>query len=145
MRDGEPQIYSAVATMRNGYTQMQWTRVQMFLVFNTVALPLVFGTTQTEGVQFLISVVAVVIHGILLIATTRADRWIDYLDSRMSELEGLDLEDQSGIRVAVFNRPEFRTMRHGLFASRRVFGLVGVLIAILWMWQSISHIHAIFH
>jgi hypothetical protein len=145
MRDGEPNIYGALATMRNGYTQMQWTRVQMFLVFNTVALPLVFGTAQSETVKLIISVVAVGIHAILFIATKRADNWIDYMDARMAELERLDAETETEIRVFVFNRPQFGSMRNNPLASRKVFGFFGLLLAATWIWQSISHIHVFFH
>lgn len=145
MRDGEPQVYTALATMRNGYVQMQWTRVQMFLVFNTVALPLVFGTSQSPGVKSLISIVAVGVHIFLLAATLRADRWIDYMDEQMIALESLDSNEANGIRVFVFNRPAFATMRNSPLASRRIFGFFGILLGGVWIWQSYEHVKVLFH
>ncbi len=144
MRDGEPQIYTSLATMRNGYMITQWQRVQMFLVFNTVALPLVFGTTQTEGVKFLISMVGMFIHGILLQATLRADNWIKYLDARMIELEALDADDANAVRVKVFSHPDFATKRHSWLASRRFFGFFGLFVTSVWVWQFVLHIHVVY-
>lgn len=141
MRDGEPQIYTSLATMRNGYMTTQWQRVQMFLVFNTVALPIVFGTAQPEQVKFLISAVGLGIHVIILQATLRADNWIKYLDERMIELERLDPEKENANnpRVRVFSHPDFDTKRNSWLASRRSFGLAGLIIAGIWIWQTASH------
>jgi hypothetical protein len=145
VRDGEPQIYTALATIRNGYLQGQWQRVQMFLVFNTVAFPLVFGTTQPEEVKFFISVVGLCIHAIILQATLRADIWIKFLDARMIELEGLDPDDASGIRIQVFSHPDFTVKRHSRFASRRSFGIVGLIVATIWVWQTIRYAYTFVH
>ncbi len=148
MRDGEPQIYTSLATLRNGYMQTQWSRVQMFLVFNTIALPLVFGivqTTQPELVRFVISLVGACMHLVLLNATLRADNWIKYLDDRMTELEQLDREDQNGVRVFVFSHQDFTTMRHSWFASRRLFGIIGLAVAVTWLEESVRHGYILFH
>lgn len=138
MRDGEPNMYTALATMRNGYMQMQWSRVQMFIVFNTVALPLVFGTGQSSAVKFLIAMVAVGMHVLMLGATYRAELWIKHIDSRLASLEKLDWADQQGVRVRVFAHVEFGEQRNSTFASRKVFGWLGVSIMILWLWQVIQ-------
>ncbi|OGZ43559.1 MAG: hypothetical protein A3J55_01445 [Candidatus Ryanbacteria bacterium RIFCSPHIGHO2_02_FULL_45_17b] len=66
-------MFIGLSTLRNGYMQMQWSRVQMFLVFNTIALPIVLGTGQPEVVKFFISLVAVPIHLLLLNAVLRAN------------------------------------------------------------------------
>ncbi len=150
MRDGEPQIYTSLATLRNGYMQTQWSRVQMFLVFNTIALPLVFGivqTTQPELLRFVISVVGAWMHVVLLNSTLRADNWIKYLDERMVELEQLDHEDQNlnGVRVHPFSHQDFATIRHSWSASRRLFGIVGLAIAGLWIEEAIRHGYILFH
>src|SRR6266404_2734767 len=105
MNDGEPQIYTSLATLRNGYMQTQWQRVQMFLVFNTIALPLIFGVAQPNQVKLIICVVGLGIHMVILQATLRADGWLSYLDSRLAELEQLDGENTNSIRVKVFSHP----------------------------------------
>jgi hypothetical protein len=73
VRDGEPQIYASLATMRNGYLQGQWQRVQMFLAFNTVAIPLVLGaaTTTSNKIQLVIDVAAVIAHLAMMQAMLR--------------------------------------------------------------------------
>lgn len=145
MRDGEPNIYGALATMRNGYTQMQWTRVQMFLVFNTVAIPLVLGSASTSAIKLFISVAAIVVHLAVMHATLRADHWLKFFDERMVEFEGLDADNENGTRVRVFSHPGFDTRRHSWLASRRFFGFVGIAALVFWIWQFINQIHAISH
>lgn len=138
MRDGEPNMYTALATMRNGYMQMQWSRVQMFIVFNTVAIPLVYGTGQSSAVKFLIAMVAVGMHVLMLGATYRAEMWIKHIDSRLASLEKLDWADQQGVRVRVFAHVEFGEQRNSAFASRKIFGLLGTGIMVLWLGQVIQ-------
>lgn len=143
MRDGEPQIYTSLTTLRNGYMQTQWQRVQMFLVFNTVALPLIFGTTQPDQVKMFVSLVGLGMHVVILQATLRADSWIKYLDERLVEFEQLDGEDPNSVRVKVFSHPDFDEKRHSWLASRRIFGIFGLLISAIWIWQTIRYIRPI--
>lgn len=140
MRDGEPQVYTALATLRNGYMQTQWARVQMFLVFNTVALPLVFGINSPDQVKMFISFVGFGMHGVILQSTLRADSWIKYLDARMIELEQLDQKGAHSIRVLVFSHADFARKRHSWVASRRTFGLFGLAISVIWVLQSLHYI-----
>jgi hypothetical protein len=86
MRNGEPQIYTALATIRNGYVQSQWQRVQMFLTFNTIALPVVMATEQGPKISALVSVAGVLVHLILLQGTARANKWIERIDERLRQL-----------------------------------------------------------
>jgi len=130
--------------MRNGYLQGQWQRVQMFLVFNTVALPLIFGTVQPEQVKLIICVVGLGIHMVILQATLRADGWIQFLDARMINLEQLDDEDPSGVRVKVFSHPDFAGKRYSWLASRKAFGFFGLAVSAVWVWQSIHYFRLLF-
>ena len=134
MRDGEPSMFIGLATLRNGYMQMQWSRVQMFLLFNTVALPLVFGSGQTEIVKFVISGVGVLIHILLLNAVMRANDWIAFFDEKLFQFEQLDQDDQNSTRVFVFSDPRFSKKRSSLFASRRLFALI-----VIWTREVIRH------
>src|SRR3989344_8411660 len=134
MCDGEPSMFIGLATLRNGYMQMQWSRVQMFLLFNTVALPLVFGSGQTEIVKFVISGVGVLIHILLLNAVMRANDWIAFFDEKLFQFEQLDQDDQNSTRVFVFSDPRFSKKRSSLFASRRLFALI-----VIWTREAIRH------
>lgn len=133
MRDGEPQIYAALATMRNGYMQTQWQRVQMLLTFNTVAFPLVFGVIQVEGtLKVIVSIVGLLVHVIIMQGVSRATSWIGFLDERLIELETLDDESDSGIRVRAFSHPKFGQARNHVFASRRLFVPFGLGVTCFW-------------
>lgn len=141
MRDGEPNIYAALATLRNGQTQLQWSRVQMFLVFNTIAIPLVLGTGQPEGVKFALSFVGSIGHFALFVAAIRGDGWINHWDGKLAELERLDQEEEnaSGTRVQVFDNPDFEPRRKRGITSRKVFGPIGIAFLLFWLGQSIYH------
>lgn len=139
MRNGEPNIYAALATLRNGYMQMQWGRVQMFLVFNMIAFPLVFGEGQLDRVKLIISIVGASGHLFLLQATLRADGWIKFLDARMRELERLDEGDPNSSRVPVFNHRTFSSIRGSWFASRRAFAIGGIIVGGIWVWQTFRY------
>jgi len=139
MRDGEPSMFIGLATLRNGYMQMQWSRVQMFLLFNTVALPLVFGSGQTEIVKFVISGVGILTHLLLLNAVMRANSWIKFLDGKLFQLEQLDQDDQNGARVFIFSDPQFSEKRNSLVASRVIFSIIGIGAIVLWIREMIQH------
>lgn len=145
MRDGEPNIYGAIATMRNGYLQGQWQRVQMFLVFNTIAIPLVLAANTSDKIRLIVSSAAVFAHLAIMQGTLRADGWLEFFDARMVELENLDIEDTVGIRVRVFSHPDFNPRRRTWFASRWLFGLFGIIALIFWIWQLISQILIALH
>ena len=133
MRNGEPNIYVALATLRGVQTRVQWSRIQMAAVFNTIALPLVFGLDQPELTRFVISVAGFALHVAFLVAARRGDRWVAYWDARMVELERLDQKERSKsvTRVAVFSRPAFKIMRGTGLTSRRIFGFIGIVITFL--------------
>ncbi|RJQ37609.1 hypothetical protein C4552_00400 [Candidatus Parcubacteria bacterium] len=118
--------------------QQQWARVQMFAAFNTVAFPIVFGTEARDEAKFVISLVGFWIHVLVLIATWRADGWITYLDERMAALERLDREDPDSVRVMVFGHSAFLRRRGSILASRRVFGAIGIAVAVGWLWLALS-------
>jgi hypothetical protein len=145
MRDGEPNIYGAIATLRNGYLQGQWQRVQMFLVFNTVAIPIVLATATSDKIRLALSSAAVLAHLAIMQGTLRADSWLEFFDSRLIELENLDAEDPNGVRVRVFSHPDFSPRRRTWFASRWLFGYLGIVAFIFWIWQLIGQIQIALH
>lgn len=138
MRDGEPNVYAALATLRNGYLQMQWSRVQMSAVFNTVALPLLFGAQQSDYTKLSLCGVAVGLHLLVMQAVIRADQWITFLDDKMAALEKADWDNSNSIRVKIFSHREFHEKRQSFFASRRMFGLLGILVGVVWLWNLVK-------
>lgn len=141
MRNGEPNVYGTLGIIYNGYVTQQWSRVQMFLVFNTIALPIVLGTGQTEAAKLAISLVGFVMHVILLVATWRANGWIKLYASRLAELENLDydnIDDVNTVRVRFFSSQAFRRRRRSWGASRWLFGAAALLLTAVWLYESIA-------
>jgi len=139
MRNGEPSMYIGLSGIRNGYMQMQWSRVQMCLVFNTMVLPVVIGTDQPEVIKFVISFVGILIHLLLLNAVLRANGWIKLLDRTLIQLELLDRESEEGARVSFFSSPDFEETRNSRFSSRIIFGLIGIVVIIVWIEETTRH------
>lgn len=134
MRDGEPNMYAALAMLRNGQTQLQWSRIQMLLIFNMVAMPITTGGSQSEPTKLMLSMVGVLAHLILLVASFRGSGWIDYWDDRIMDLERLDSEElnQNGVRVQVFSHPEFKSFKTKGRYLNKVFVGVGILFTLFW-------------
>ncbi|OGC86998.1 hypothetical protein A3D70_02050 [Candidatus Adlerbacteria bacterium RIFCSPHIGHO2_02_FULL_54_18] len=146
MRNGEPNVYAALATLRNGYMQMQWSRVQMYLVFNTIALPLVFGTDAEETAKFVISATGLTVHTLLPIAIWRGERWVRFFCQRMADLEQLDQEEgsQSGPRVQTFGHPDFEALRGSRTASRKLFAPIAIALELAWLAEVIRHAYLLY-
>ncbi len=143
MRDGEPQVYTSLVTMRNTYMQLQWNRVQIFLVFNAFALPLTFSALaaeRTEVLRLIVTIFGFLLHVLLLIARERADRWIRFLDKRLVELEKLDpKEARDFLRVPVFSHWKYVTLRHSAITTRGLFGIFGAIMTLFWFEEVLRH------
>ena len=142
MRDGEPNMYTALAMLRNGQTQLQWGRIQMLLGFNAIAIPLLADPARTEFVKFVLSVVGLAVHIALVSAATRGSWWIDYWNDKLAEFERLDSEesDPTGVRVKVFTDPDFRSIYKTGVILKWVFIGVGVIFGIGWLTASIYYL-----
>lgn len=138
MKNGEPSVYGGLTILRNGYAQQQWSGIQMFLAFNIIAVPLVFGMGQTELAKVVISSIGFAMHVVILGATRRASTWIAYFDRRLAKLEELDQESADGMRVMVFTDSGFLRRRASPVASRWLFGVVGIFLAVGWLVLSLA-------
>lgn len=145
MQAGEPQVYTALATLRNGYMQSQWGRVQMFLIFNTISLPIGFsldGRITLSSMQHcVLGVIAIIFHVVMLNGTDRANRWIKFFDSRMADLECLDGEGDRATRVRVASHHDFQKIRNKRLASRKTFAFLCSMIVLLWILDLVYYIH----
>src|SRR5580692_1912246 len=133
MRNGEPNVYSGLATIRNGYMQMQWSLTQMYLVFNTVALPVVFGERTETNVRLIVAIAGLVVSTSIPLAVARGERWMRFFNEKMAKLELLDKSDGNGNRVSVFSDPDFEVIRNSRLAPRRIFGPILVLVSFVWL------------
>ena len=135
MHDGEPNMYTALAILRNGQTQLQWNRIQMLLGFNAIAIPIIFGATQSGQAKLVVSIVGFAVHLILIVSAIRASGWIDYWDERITDLEKLDSEEgnPNGIRVQVFSREEFSFLKARGRVLNKVFIIAGFIFMLFWI------------
>jgi hypothetical protein len=138
MRDGEPNVYGGLATVRNGYMQMQWSRTQMYLVFNTVALPVSFGTNTEGTIKLIVAIAGLIVSLCIPVAVARGERWTKFFNQKMAELEQLDGQD-GGVRVAIFSDPTFESIRTSRLASRKVFMPIAILVSVAWFAQVVIY------
>lgn len=143
MQNGEPQIYTALATMRNGYMQAQWSRVQMFLAFNVIASPLALSSGTSKDLKFVICWAGIIIHLFLIQGVLRANRWMRLIDAKLQLLELLDADTNNGSRVRFFSDSDFDRTRYALTASRRLFGYMGALALSGWILLTYIYWHVI--
>jgi hypothetical protein len=137
-------MYAGIANVRGVYYNQQWSRVQMFLVFNTVALPIVLGTGTTEFVKLLLSFIGYVMHVFIIIATFRANSLINYLDRKLAELEMIDNDTENIARVKVFADVSFVSRSSSMFSGIRMFSTIAAGVVLVWFTQVVMHFPAIF-
>lgn len=134
MRNGEPNMYTALANLRNGYVQGQWSRLQLFLTFNAIGLPIVISDATSPQVKLLLSGMAVLIHYAVLLGSIRANRWIEFWDNKLANFERLD-KSRNKIRVAVFSDKDFGSKRKNRFSTRFSFIPLAGLIVGFWVFE----------
>ena len=134
MKNGEPNIYAALATLRNGYVQGQWARLQLFLAFNAIAIPIVLTTSQSSDAKSLLSLVGILIHYAVLLGAIRANDWMDYLDGKLAELEELDADSEiDRVRILIFSDPDFGHKRQSKWSTRFSFIPLAILAISFWI------------
>jgi hypothetical protein len=85
VQNGEPQIYTSLATLRDAQIQLQWSFFQLFFIFNSAALSVMFGS----GIDVTLKVV-LVWTGLLAqfgfcFASWRAINWLEFYDGKISQ------------------------------------------------------------
>lgn len=138
MQNGEPNVYAAIATLYNGRLQLQWQRVQVLFGFNAIAFPATFIANQPSSIKTMISVIGLIVHIGIFIASQQATRWIAYFEKKLRELEQLDQAEPAltqRSRVTVFSDPEVLEINRypATHAYRWPFG-IGIF---LWLCETI--------
>jgi hypothetical protein len=123
--------------------QMQWSRVQMYLVFNTLALPLVFRPETESNTRLIVGIVGVIVSLFIPIAIFRGNWWSKYFSNKMAELESLDPNDGKCPRVAVFNDDQYRSFSKKRYSSRKLFAPVAVILLAIWIWVTVRQAMAL--
>jgi hypothetical protein len=143
MQNAEPQIYNGVATTRNGYMQMQWARAQMYLVFNTVGLPITFNPGVDSHIKLALCIIGITITLCIPYAIWRGQVWMRFFNGKLAELELLDAENESAPRVNVFSDPAFEDIANRRVSSRYLFIAVSVILTGTWIVETFQNASAI--
>ena len=125
-------MYAGLCTLRNGQAQLQWNRLQMIAILSTVAVPIVFGSGQSDLLKCVVSTVNFVAIATLFFAATRGDKLIRYWDDQLAELERLDQQEypEITVRVLPFSSPQFGAMKNPRITTRRVLRIMGIFFLI---------------
>jgi hypothetical protein len=144
MQDGEPQVYTSLATLRNAQVQLQWSFFQLFFIFNSAAISVVIGSKIAEALKLSLAGSALLAHFGLCFANWRAVRWLEFYDEKLAILEELDQEENTvRARIAVFSSDEFLTQRGNRWA-RRGYLLVYVFGIVFWLSQTMHYANFFF-
>lgn len=135
MRNSEPNLYSALVSIRNVYVQTRWTQAQMVIVFHTVTIPIVVIPTTDQVLKFIVSCIGVLITSVGFSAIRNVIKRIDFLDCRLAELERLDAKSEYALRVSVFNSPKFREINH----KGRKLEIFILILIIFWCGEILGN------
>jgi hypothetical protein len=142
MKHSEPNMYAAVAAVRNVYVQAQWSRAQIGLIFNTIAFPLIFNPSTDALLRFVISIVGVVLTMVLAIAIKRGSAWLDFYEKKLAQLEQLDCGSENAPRITIFADPIFTSISKRRLASRKIGSFVSFALIAFWFWEAVRHGYA---
>jgi hypothetical protein len=139
MRGEEPNMYGAIATIRNGEATLRWTRMQVFLFFNSIAIPVLTRTELGEGGKLALSAVGLAMCLIWFMVTMRAQELLDFWDESMRLLELVDINQQdpkkSQPRVLVFSSRRYRLLNDEWMSFH--FILYGITVVAMFVWASL--------
>jgi hypothetical protein len=134
MQDGEPNMYTGLCTLLNGQVQRRWQRVQMLMVFNSIAIPTVFTTTSSL-LKLLLCLTRFSLHLVITNAAKRGERWVGFWIRKLEELEKTDQEQSAGekrSRVSVFTDVEYQRLRAKAVHRTRTTVAYGFALAVVW-------------
>jgi hypothetical protein len=141
VRNSEQSVYNSLMAYRNARIQIEWSQMQMFLVFHTIALPLIFAQNTDINVRFSISIVGLWVETGLFISIINSQNAIKFANKKLQELELLDQNEDNNMRIKVFTDPWFNKKRtkNRLTFSRSLFYFGAVVINLIWSEEAIRH------
>lgn len=132
-------LHSSIAIQRNGEAQLRWARAQIFLVINSGALGIIPFISQSEPFKnykyvglLVLSIGAVLLSTLWVLATIRANNWIFYWNERLAAIEEFG-EWPKEIRV--FSSNEFS--HHNWLVPSFHHTLVGLAGSFLLIWAAL--------
>lgn len=136
MRNEEPSMYGAIATLRNGEATLRWTSMQIFLLFNSVAIPLLTRPEFDSRAKIALSAVGAALSIIWFLVTIRAQQWMMFWNESMRRLEVLDVNHTdppaSQPRVLVFSSRWFAEISREWITFHLI--LHGMTVVAMFVW-----------
>ena len=132
MRNSESSIYTSIVNTKNSYRQATIAAGQIFTVFHTVTVPIMFGSYFKPDVKTGIAIVGTFVSAAFLFWMSKQFRRSRYLYEKLAELEALDEGLEDAPRVVVFNTNRFKSSINRKF-SLETFSLISICICII-LW-----------
>ncbi len=110
----------------------------MYLVFNTLALPLVFRAETDATTRLIVGIVGIIVSLFIPLAIYRGNWWSKYFSNKMAELESLDQGNDKRPRVTVFDDDRYKSFSRKRYSSRRLFAPVAVILLSIWIWVTLG-------
>lgn len=129
-------MYSSCATMQSGLRAALWNAAQMYLVFQTVALPLVFNPGTDTVVKFVICLGGIAVSVTIPIV---ARRWTIRMQFFIKKLAEIEETHDSTSKILVFASPDYEFMRTFIVpvSTMMRIGIIGVLF--FWLEEAIRN------
>jgi len=112
--------------------------MQIFLIFNSIALPVLTRPELDIKAKTIISIVGLALSMVWFLVTIRAEQWIHFWNGAMRRLELLDFDrrrqDTDAPRVAVFSSLGFRTLSEEWVTVHRILLGVTFVAMAVWLW-----------
>ena len=139
MRNGEPNMYGALAALLVNHEGALRTYATAFLTFNVVAVPLISDAGRTETLKLGIGFIGVLAHGALLLLALRELRWIRDLRDSLADLELFDEVEEQGVRVQIFSDPIIVHPTYELDLRAAPVLIIGGFFVFFWLFEMMFH------
>jgi hypothetical protein len=147
-KDGLLSYVGALAIHRNGEAQLRWNRASIFLVLNTsliAAGTFIHTKAQIMDPQRWILLTCIGVAGLLLslfwlAANMRANRWINFWNSKIAAIEEIALEPHE----RAIATEQFRQLHTDTFSFHHILsGLIGGFLLVwvlgfLWAYANVG-------
>lgn len=133
-------VYASVANSRNTDASLRWSRAQLFLLVNTASLtavPFIAGHLSDLKSLMYLSIVGISVFGFLMsllwyLITHRANKWVDFWNDRLREIEEATFAGRSAPSTRVFSHPKFAS--HSWHAPSFHHSLVWLAGSFMIVW-----------
>lgn len=134
MTDNERAMYTGIAISRNTEVNLRWSRSQMFIFINFGGVSFLATQIPSRGLHIVVGVVGIILGVVWMLANWRAQKWVEYWNSRLAAVEGTEPHP---VTTPVYRGPEWEKANsqfgfpHMLMALAVIFTLMWFTIVVL--------------